>query len=66
MSDHTPTSEELRSMWGKVPESPGFLSVARMKGFDRWLEAHDAEVARNAVESLITEGVTFDPDRGGA
>lgn len=66
MNDYEPSTAQLRSLWGLVPESRGFISIARMKGFDRWLDAHDAEVSRRSVESLITGGVTFDPDRDGA
>lgn len=34
-----------------------------LEDFDRWLGAHDAEVARTAVEAFMAEGVTFDPTR---
>lgn len=53
MSDHTPTTDEIREYvaygdWG-TEEHP-------VEEFDRWLAKHDAEVERAAAEKAWQEG----------
>lgn len=53
--DYTPTTEEVRGIWldamTETSEYFDALSPAEARArFDRWLEAHDREVADKALE----------------
>jgi len=47
MSEYVPTTEEVRADYAETYEGTNELRYAR---FDRWLAAHDAEVAAMALE----------------
>lgn len=64
MSDYTPTTEEIREYvetggeprpWVVLDEAEKSREKARAAAFDRWLTAHDAEVAVSAIEKAITD-----------
>lgn len=46
MTEYTPTTEEVRAAWVRRPA--GRADPWAKRQFDRWLAAHDAEVALDA------------------
>ena len=57
MSDHTPTTEEVRESYARSRFWPAAQDPARAAFFDRWLAAHDAEVRAAA---LAEQGVEWE------
>ncbi len=50
-NDYTPTTEQVQIMFvGRHEKFYGPLEKMRRGQFDRWLAAHDAEVAAKALE----------------
>ena len=52
MSDYTPTTEEVKANYALVGDDEVVNSINEQK-FDRWLEQHDAEVAKATEERII-------------
>lgn len=71
MSDYTPTTEEVRQAYAAYMSSiqnpdwsfePEFRS--NQDRFNRWLAAHDAEVAEKAREQAVRSVNALPVDRG--
>ena len=60
MSDYTPTTEEVRCMYmlcasypaKALPDRNLIPSKIALKQFDRWLAAHDREIAARALDDF--------------
>lgn len=48
MAEYTPTTEEIRARATRSTTYPQFASPTLREDFDRWLDAHDAEVRARA------------------
>ncbi|MDQ0726831.1 hypothetical protein [Microbacterium sp. W4I20] len=64
MNDYTPSTEEIREYvetggeprpWVELDEAEEALEKSRGEAFDRWLAAHDREVAATSIEKAITD-----------
>ena len=53
MPEYTPTTEQVRSHY--VFDQTDKWSLERGAAFDRWLAAHDADVAAKALEDVYLE-----------
>lgn len=58
-SKYTPTTEQVREFWASdgrhQPAAKSFGAQESADEFDRWLAAHDAEVAAKALEDARLE-----------
>lgn len=54
MTDYTPTTDEIRNGWIETGWAPDGTLCDKRDGaeFDRWLAAHDAEVAAQALAPI--------------
>ena len=54
MTDYTPTTDEIRNGWIETGWAPDGTLCDKRDGaeFDRWLAAHDAEVAAKALAPI--------------
>lgn len=52
VSDYTPTKLEVRSQYAQDASTPDEY-VKAVTEFDRWLEAHNAEVVKETEERII-------------
>lgn len=60
MSGYTPTTDEIRNVWGEFSEyggltnrtSGGSLIDARYAEFDRWLATHDRDIQAQALREV--------------
>lgn len=59
-TEYTPTTEHVRQVFQMDPNR-AMTQRERGKAFDRWLEAHDAEVAARALRDAAEEWAT-DPE----
>lgn len=63
MSGYTPTTDEIRNVWGEFSEyggltnrtSGGSLIDARYAEFDRWLATHDRDIQAQALRDAALE-----------
>lgn len=53
-SDYTPTTDDVREAYSREVEGP-LPTFSGSHEFDRWLAAHDAEIARAAMLMLVAE-----------
>lgn len=61
MSEYTPDTEDVRDYYGR--DIDGWPEAKRGAEFDRWLAAHDREVAAKALRNWITEWPVSPGDR---
>lgn len=70
MTEYTPVLEEVRDRYqdGRIWDGPAYDDENDMdaprREFDRWLAAHDAEVAAKALEDAADEAETATESRG--
>jgi hypothetical protein len=50
-SDYTPTTEEVRAAY--AADAYGVVKKRWLLEFDRWLAAHDRQVAENAIRDAV-------------
>lgn len=60
MSGHTPTTLQVEVAF-LVAAGHSTHAGSRKEAFDRWLDAHDAEVLREAADALIGDESNLNP-----